>query len=56
MKLLLDANLSPLIASHLVDGGHEAVHVRDLSLNTAQDDEIMDYAAREGLRHRLARH
>jgi predicted nuclease of predicted toxin-antitoxin system len=42
MKLLLDANLSPKIAEGLRQAGFDAVHVEDLDLLTATDDEIFD--------------
>lgn len=48
MKLLLDANLSPRIAESLRILGFDAVHVVDLGLVTASDDEIFDRAATEG--------
>jgi predicted nuclease of predicted toxin-antitoxin system len=48
MRLLLDANLSPRIAESLRAAGFEAVHVADLDLVTATDDEIFDQAAEDG--------
>jgi predicted nuclease of predicted toxin-antitoxin system len=48
MKLLVDANLSPRVAEGLRAGGFEAVHVADLGLVTASDDEIFDRATAEG--------
>lgn len=48
MKLLIDANLSPRVAEGLRAGGYEAVHVADLGLVTASDDEIFDRATAEG--------
>lgn len=49
MRLLLDANLSPRIAESLSAAGFDAVHVADLGLVTATDDEIFDRAAEQGL-------
>lgn len=49
MRLLLDANLSPRIADSLSAAGFDAVHVADLGLVTATDDEIFDRAAEQGL-------
>lgn len=49
MRLLLDANLSPRIAESLSAAGFDAVHVADLGLVTATDDEIFDRAAEHGL-------
>lgn len=48
MNLLVDANLSPSVAEGLRAEGFEAVHVADLGLVTASDDEIFDRAAAEG--------
>jgi predicted nuclease of predicted toxin-antitoxin system len=48
MKLLLDANLSPLIATHLVAAGYESVHVRDAKIERSPDEEILAFADREG--------
>ena len=49
MRLLLDANLSPRIADSLSAAGFDAVHVADLGLVTATDEEIFDRAAEQGL-------
>lgn len=49
MKVLIDANLSPKVAEGLQEAGFEAVHVADVDLLTAQDDEIFDFAVDEGL-------
>ncbi len=49
MRLLLDANLSPRIVDALCDAGYESVHVADLGLLTASDDQIFDRAANDGL-------
>jgi len=49
MRPLLDANLSPRVAEALRDAGFDAVHVADLGLLTATDDEIFDRAAADGL-------
>ena len=60
MRLLVDNALSPRLAEGLHAGGHDAVHVRDLGLHAAPDEEIFDLAASEdrvvvskgyGLRH-----
>lgn len=48
MKFLLDENLSPRICSRLDEGGHEAVHVRDLGLAGASDLEVLARAADDG--------
>jgi predicted nuclease of predicted toxin-antitoxin system len=44
VNYVVDANLSPRLAVLLRDAGHDAVHVRDIGLRTASDDEIIDYA------------
>ncbi len=44
MNYVVDANLSPRLAGLLRDAGHDAVHVRDIGLRAASDDEIIDYA------------
>lgn len=49
MRLLLDANLAPRIAHALQAAGFDALHVVDLGLLTASDDEIFDRAACDGL-------
>ncbi|MGH2838849.1 MAG: DUF5615 family PIN-like protein [Solirubrobacteraceae bacterium] len=47
MKFLIDNALSPLIASMLRDAGHDARHVRDYELQSADDGEIFARAAQE---------
>lgn len=49
MRLLLDANLSPVTASLLNDSGVAANHVRDHGLQRADDEEILDFAYDRGL-------
>ena len=48
MKLLLDANLSPEVGRRLKEAGHDAIHIRDIGLLSAQDPEILLAAAEEG--------
>jgi len=48
MKLLIDANLAPRIADGLREAGFDVIHVADLGLLTATDDEIFDRAASDG--------
>lgn len=47
MRFLLDQNLSPLVAAHLNGAGHSAVHVRDIGLRDASDEQIMDVAVKD---------
>ena len=44
MRLLIDANLSPRVAAQLSEAGFDAVHVADVGLLTAADEEILEYA------------
>lgn len=48
MKLLLDANLSPKLATPLTEAGHVATHVADLGLVTADDTAILQRAETDG--------
>jgi predicted nuclease of predicted toxin-antitoxin system len=48
MKLLLDANLPPQSAKRLQDLYPESQHVRGVSLRSADDTAIWNYAKREG--------
>lgn len=45
MRLLFDENLSPRLPALLVDEYPESVHVRDVGLASASDDEVWTYAA-----------
>lgn len=49
MKLLLDANLSPKVAEGLREAGFDAIHVADIGLVTATDDQIFDRAVEDEL-------
>ncbi|MGH9270389.1 MAG: DUF5615 family PIN-like protein [Ilumatobacteraceae bacterium] len=44
MRFLVDANVSPDVARLLGAAGHDAVAVRDVGLQDAPDDEILDRA------------
>jgi predicted nuclease of predicted toxin-antitoxin system len=44
VRFVVDANLSPKVAGHLRDGGHDAVHVAEVDLLSASDSTIMEWA------------
>jgi predicted nuclease of predicted toxin-antitoxin system len=45
MRFLIDANLSPRVATTLSSQGFKSIHVGDVGLLTAADQAILDYAA-----------
>lgn len=47
MKFLIDNALSPIIADGLRKSGYDAIHVRDIGLANAPDEEIFYRAAIE---------
>ena len=50
MKILIDNALSPALAALLQQAGHDAIHVRSIGLQHADDDVIFERAA---LEHRI---
>ena len=47
MKVLIDNALSPQIASALRESGYDVVHVRDINLQAASDEEVFAEAERD---------
>lgn len=45
MRFLIDNALSPKVAAGLRNAGHDAIHIRDLNLQAADDAEIFEQAA-----------
>jgi predicted nuclease of predicted toxin-antitoxin system len=48
VKFLIDAQLPPALALWLRDDGHEAEHIEDVGLRTADDAAIWAHALRTG--------
>ena len=48
MKSLIDQNLSPELTALLAAAGHDAVHVRERSMQRATDEAVLETAAAEG--------
>lgn len=48
MRFLIDNALSPVVSEELNRAGHDAVHVRELGLQAASDQEIFDHATQDG--------
>ncbi|WP_219907688.1 DUF5615 family PIN-like protein [Aphanothece hegewaldii] len=47
MKFIIDNALSPIIATGLRQAGFDAFHVRDYAMQTSEDIEIFERAAKE---------
>jgi predicted nuclease of predicted toxin-antitoxin system len=48
VKLLLDQNLSPRLASKLSTHFPETIHVREVGLQSADDQDVWDFAIEHG--------
>lgn len=47
MKFLIDASLSPRLATGLRSKGHDAIHAEDLQMSAAPDERILETARRD---------
>jgi predicted nuclease of predicted toxin-antitoxin system len=47
LKFLIDNALSPIFSKQLQNHGHDAIHVRDMDMQTCPDEEIFDFAQEE---------
>lgn len=45
MRFLVDASISPIVASALNEAGHDAVHVGEVLPLDAPDEAVLDHAA-----------
>jgi predicted nuclease of predicted toxin-antitoxin system len=55
VNFLIDNNLSPLLAEALKAAGHDAMHLRDLGMQAAPDDAVLEHARASGQVLLLAR-
>ena len=47
MRFLVDNALSPMISELLNAAGHDAIHVREVGMQTAPDEVLFDFSASE---------
>lgn len=47
MKFVIDNALSPSMADGLTKAGYDAIHVRDIGMSKASDNDILSFAFRE---------
>jgi predicted nuclease of predicted toxin-antitoxin system len=48
VRFLIDSALSPVVGEELNRAGYDAVHVRDLGMQAASDQQIFDQATQDG--------
>ncbi len=48
MKFLIDNALSPIFAKIMREAAYDVLHVRDVNMHTCSDDDIFDFASKEG--------
>ncbi len=48
MKFLIDNALSPLFSEEMRQKGYDVLHVRDVGMQSSSDEDIFDFAQKEG--------
>jgi predicted nuclease of predicted toxin-antitoxin system len=49
VRFLIDANLPPVVVAGLIDAGYDALHVGELGLISATDEQIFDEAVNQSM-------